>query len=56
MMTRERGPYFFPYFCTRKSKIKETAIPDKHNILAMSLNIFIIGSILIGGFALTSML
>ena len=23
------------YFCTRKSLIKETAIPDKDNILAM---------------------
>ena len=23
------------YFCTRKSQIKETAIPDKDNVLAM---------------------
>ena len=35
------------YFCLRKFWIKETAITDKDNILAM-LSLFIIGSISIG--------
>ena len=38
------------YFCTRKSSIKETAIPDKDNILAMlslclSLVVFQLGGL-----------
>ena len=44
------------YFCTPKSQIKETAIPDKDNVLAMLSLYLALVVFQLGGFALLPVL